>query len=156
MKKTDFTIRASITFFSGLLLKGFFPEVKYISSGLMIAGFVDLMNSIRGGAIKENNFNGKLWVLMEDEKTLRELKPYETIGIVNKIDGIASPFNPNYVFKVPDGCTVKILADGNIIISSVFTCIFDSSSTDKAGWHDASFAIKYPKWQGLLDKSNSF
>ena len=76
-----------------------------IGGGLMITG-VRCYKFIRGGAISENKHNGYIWVLMEDGQTCK-LKPYQTIGVLHKIDGIATSYKPGCVYKVPTACMVK-------------------------------------------------
>ncbi|MCK9618641.1 MAG: hypothetical protein M0R21_12495 [Lentimicrobiaceae bacterium] len=153
LRKTDPLLRSAITVTAGGLLGGFFPEVLMIGNGLIVGGVADFLNLTRGGAISENNYKGKLWVLLEDANTLKELKPEETIGIIKKIDGVATPFKKGYIFKVPNGCIIKILSNGDIEIKSVYNKIFNKRNAEPAGWYDIEFVKKYPKWYGLYEKS---
>lgn len=156
LRKTDPLLRSALTTTVGFLLGGFFPEVRMVGNGLIISGVVDFLNLTRGGAINENNFKGNLWVLLEDANTLKELKPGETIGIIKKIDGIATPFKQGFIFKVPNGCIVKILKNGDIEIKSIYNKIFNKRYSEPAGWYDIEFVKKYPKWYGLYEKSLLF
>jgi len=156
LRKSDPLLRSALTATAGILLGGFFPEVLLVGNGLIVGGVADFLNLTRGGAISENNYNGNLWVLLEDANTLKELKPEETIGIIKKIDGIATPFKPGYVFKVTNGCVVKIDKYGDIKIKSLYTKIFNKRITNPAGWYDYEFIKRYPKWYGLYIKSVMF
>ena len=156
--RIDPRFRSFATFTSGMLLAFLSIEnsmLKYMGLGLMGASVLDSASTLSGGAINFNNYNGEVWVLRGDEKTLQKLKPYETTGIFKKIEGIATSFNKNHIYKVPNACLVQIKKNGDIGLTYVSKLI-NSRIKEKAGWYDASYVVTYPKWQGLLDKSNSF
>ncbi len=155
-RKIDPRTRAMLSFCSGLLLINYYTNSKLATGagiGLMISSVVDGVNSIRGGAISENKHNGYIWVLMENGQTLRKLKPYQTIGVLHKIDGIATSYKPGCVYKVPTACMVRILSNGDVELSSAFSRSINDKLDEKAGWKDKNFLQQYPSWQGLFEKS---
>jgi len=159
-RKMDPRARALLSSLGGFLILSVTDLEKKSNTalglGFIASGFIDFANSLTGGAISENKYNGYIWVLMEDGQTLRKLKPYQTIGVFRKIDGISTPFKPGHVFKVPNGCLVKILPNGDIDLSSSFSAFFSFKASEKAGWKNESFLEKFPSWQGLFEKSLEF
>lgn len=158
LNSIDPRVRSYVTFSGGLfltLLNVENPVLKYMGLGLMSSSVIDTANALRGGAINRNYYNGEVWVLLENGKTLQKLNPHETISVFQKIDGIATAFKKDHIYKVPDACLVHILDNGDIELTSMSKLV-NSRLKEKAGWYDNSFAEKYPTWKGLFDKSNSF
>jgi hypothetical protein len=153
-RKIDPRTRALLSILTGLVFVSFKSKNSIgIGGGFWMAAAVDVINSLRGGAISENKHNGYIWVLMENGQTLRKLKPYQTIGVLHKIDGIATSYKPGCVYKVPTACMVRILSNGDVELSSAFSRSINDKLDEKAGWKDKNFLQQYPSWQGLFEKS---
>jgi len=88
--------------------------------------------------------------------TLRLLKPYQLYGYLNKIDGIVTPFNAGYIYRITDGRVVKIMRNGDIRVMSFMAKLSRRIAFDKVGWHDTSILLKYPHFKLLFEKSRTF
>jgi len=123
-----------------------------IGLGIAIGGLADTANTSLGGTIIKNKFNGTIWYKSENSDKVFSLKPYETIGVIKKIDGLATPFKPNHVYKIPNGCVVTIKENGDVELTSISKVVV-SKLEQKAGWRDKSFIDEYPDWKILYEKS---
>ncbi len=148
-------IRSSFSVFSGLLLitfsQGNSTPISF-GLGLIAGGALDSANTALGGTIIKNKFKGIIWYKDEHSENVYPLKPYETIGIIKKIDGIASPFKPNAVFKIPNGCVVIIKENGDVELTNISKIVI-SKLNKKSGWRDKSFVLENPEWRKLFEKS---
>ena len=156
-KSIDPRVRSIVALSSGFLLSVFSrgnPVSLGIGFGLMISGSVDAANSMRGGAIRSNKFNGIIYCKNENSPNVIKLRPFETIGLIKKIDGVATPFRPNYVYKIPDSCLVDILENGDIKLSYGFSRVINRNLLEKAGWRDADWVRKNKNWAPLLECVN--
>ena len=123
-----------------------------IGIGLAIGGIADSANTALGGTVIKNKFNGIIWCKDENSNNIFPLEPYETIGIIKKIDGIVTPFKPNYVFKIPNGCVVTIKENGDVELTSISKVVVRKLN-ENSGWRDKSFIDLNPDWTNLHKKS---
>jgi len=154
--KIDPRTRAFISGFSGLLLSTFNTENPVslnIGAGLMIGASLDIGNSFLGGSIIENKFNGFVFCKNENNQKISILKPFETRGIIKKIDGLVTPYNKGMIYKIPNGCLVRILESGDIELASNYSKLINSRVKEKAGWKNKQWVDKFPTWIELYNKS---
>jgi len=155
-KSVDPRIRSVATISSGFLLailsKGNSIPLS-IGFGFMVAGGADTTNSMRGGGISSNKYNGIIYYKKENDSNVSILKPFETIGVFKKIDGLCTSFMPGFVFKIPDGCYVDILESGEVKLAKGFSSFINNRAKEKAGWKNKKWVDKFPTWIELYNKS---
>jgi len=148
-------IRSAVAVAGGFLLVVFSQGSTIpisIGLGLITGGALDSANTVFGGTILKNKFNGIIWFKSENSDKVLPLKPYETIGVIKKIDGLATPFKPNHVFKIPNGCVVTITEEGDVELTSISKVVV-SKLNEKSGWRDKSWVDSNSDWSKLFERS---
>ena len=136
--------------------------IKYATPPLIgigsYLGYLGYLKYFGTGRIVQNNYNKSIWAKHElnTYPDPIEVKPFTAL---NNIDGLATPFKPDHVFKIPNGFDVVIKSNGDIIFTSIESVLYGFWEKYKGyqpingEWHNLLKLKQDKGWEKLYDKS---
>jgi len=135
----------------GFLYKKSFNTYLGSTVGFISFFYLILITNKGSAKIITNKYNKEIYIKKEQSSEIKKISPFKTSKI--PLDGIATSYNKDKVYKVYNGIWVKIKKNGDITPISPISKIFNYIG---AGWRDKKWFDKKDgeNWNPLFEKVN--